>query len=121
MVDNAQPWAKYDLRLPCVQSSSSISDTISLKYHFEGHYELGTDKYTATISYHNDGGNLGVLQAGFGKCGKDSSGNDVLVVPDSCKEVDTSYAPDGTSVHFPLYSPGQPATAGWTETSNGQF
>ena len=127
LVDNAQPWAKYDIRLPCVQSSGSVSDSITLKYHFEGHYELGADKYTATISYDNDGGKLGVLQAGFGKCGKNTAGNDVLIVPESCKEVDAGYkdsedgAYDGSSIHFPLYTPGQAATAGWTETSNGQF
>tara|TARA_B100000925_G_scaffold173756_1_gene130871 strand:+ start:4212 stop:6758 length:2547 start_codon:yes stop_codon:yes gene_type:complete len=127
LVDNAQPWAKYDLRLPCVQSSGAISDSITLKYHFEGHYELGTDKYTATISYDNDNGKLGVLQAGFGKCGKATDGSDVLIVPDSCKEVDVTYKADGdagyddTPVHFPLYNPGQNATEGWTETNNSKF
>jgi hypothetical protein len=127
LVDTSHPaFAKYDIRLPCLQSSGSIGDSVSLKYHFEGQYVLSTDKYTATISYDNDGGKLGVLQAGFGKCGKDTSGNDVLVQPASCKNADVAYKTDGeadygTPVHFPLYEPGQAATAGWAELSGGVF
>lgn len=127
LVDNAHDFAKYDLRLPCVQSSGSISDSITLKYHFEGHYDLATDKYTATISYDNDNGKLGILQAGFGKCGKNTQGLDVLIPPESCKEVDVAYKADGesgyddTPVHFPLYTPGQSSSDGWYETDGGVF
>ena len=127
LVDVAHPaFAKYDIRLPCLQSSGSISDSVTLKYHFEGQYVLSVDKYTATISYDNDGGKLGVLEAGFGKCGKDTSGNDVLIQPAACKNADVAYKTEddvgyGTPVHFPLYEPGQPATAGWTELSGGVF
>jgi len=128
LVDVSHPaFAKYDIRLPCLQSSGSISDSITLKYHFEGQYVLSTDKYTATISYDNDGGKLGILEAGFGKCGKNTDGKDVLIQPAACKNADVAYKTEGeagydaTPVHFPLYEPGQPATAGWTELSGGVF
>ena len=134
LVDTTHAFAKYDIRLPCVQSSGSISDSICLKYHFEGQYVLATDKYTATISYDNYGGKLGVLQAGFGKCGKNTAGLDILISPASCKNADVAYKTEGeagyddTPVHFPLDEPGQGAsftlkklTAGWSESSGGVF
>jgi len=127
LVDVAQPWAKYALRLPCVFSTQMISDSVKLQYHFTGQYDLATDRYTSVISYDLDAGELTILQAGFGTCGKDIDGNDELVPPASCKNVDDNYKDsseggyDGTPLHFPLYSDGQTASQGWAASTGGVF
>lgn len=127
LVDVAQPWAKYALRLPCVFSTQMISDSVKLQYHFTGQYDLATDRYTSVISYDLDDGELTILQAGFGTCGKDVDGNDELVPPASCKNVDDNYKDssengyDGTPLHFPLYVDGQTASQGWAAAPGGVF
>lgn len=127
LVDVAQPWAKYALRLPCVFSTQMIGDSVKLQYHFTGQYDLASDRYTSVISYDLDDGKLEILQAGFGTCGKDINGNDELVPPVSCKNVDDNYKDssengyDGTPLHFPLYSDGQVESQGWAAAPGGVF
>ena len=127
LVSTTDPWAKYALRLPCVFSTQMIDDSVKLMYHFTGQYDLATDRYTSVISFDLNNNTMTIKEAGFGTCGKDADGNDVLVPPTSCKNVDDNYKDssesgyDGTPMHFPLYSDGQTASDGWAVASGGVF
>lgn len=88
--DVNNPWAIYQLRLPCNRITNTETEALNLTYSFTSAYDLFTNKFTGTIGYDipsgmdlviaNDGNKK---QYGFGSCAK-SSGLDVISRPSSC-------------------------------------
>ena len=121
LVDTVNTWASYALRLPCVRSTTDVTDSLSLKYVFSGGYNLATDQFTGKIEYDDSATDMSVLEAGFGNCGTNTAGKDQLYAPSTCKNLDAAHLDssevghDGTDVHFPLFVAGQAAAAGWSD------
>lgn len=88
-VDN--PWAIYQLRLPCNRITSTETEALNLTYSFSSAYDLFTDRFTGSIGYDIPTG-MGLsiaedtnnkLQYGFGSCAK-QNGIDVISRPTTC-------------------------------------
>lgn len=90
-VDN--PWAIYQLRLPCNRITKTEQEALNLTYSFSSAYDLFTDRFTGKIGYEIPTG-MGLsiaedtankLQYGFGSCAK-QSGVDVISRPSTCAD-----------------------------------
>lgn len=91
--DVSNPWAIYQLRLPCNRITKTEAENITLTYSFESSYDLYEDQFTAKIGYQTiqdqklsiaaDANNL---QLGFGTCAK-NGGADTLSRVTSCVDV----------------------------------
>lgn len=91
--DVDDPWAIYQLRLPCNRITNTETEALNLTYTFTSAYDLFTNRFTGTIGYDIPSG-MGLViandvnkkQYGFGSCAK-SSGLDVVSRPSSCVDV----------------------------------
>lgn len=91
--DVANPWAIYQLRLPCNRITSTETEALNLTYSFSSAYDLFDDRFTGKIGYEIPTG-MGLsitedktskLQYGFGSCLK-QNGIDAISRPSTCAD-----------------------------------
>ena len=91
--DVDDPWAIYQLRLPCNRITSTETEALNLTYSFSSAYDLFTDRFTGSIGYDIPTG-MGLsiaedtstkLQYGFGSCAK-TAGVDSISRPSTCAD-----------------------------------
>jgi hypothetical protein len=98
--DVDDPWAIYQLRLPCNRITNTETEALNLTYTFTSAYDLFTDRFTGTIGYDIPSGQGLVIardtvnkkQYGFGSCAK-SGGLDVISRPTKCVDVSSAEQP----------------------------
>ena len=115
--DVSNPWAIYQLRLPCNRITITETEALNLTYSFSSAYDLFTDRFTGSIGYDiiTDMG-LSIAadtsnkkQYGFGSCAK-QNGIDVISRPSTC--VDDSDG--GSAKTVSGWGDGSAITAGGT-------
>ena len=91
--DVSNPWAIYQLRLPCNRITKTEAENITLTYSFESSYDLYEDQFTAKIGYQtiqdqklSIAADTSSLQLGFGTCAK-NGGADTISRVTSCVDV----------------------------------
>ena len=91
--DVSNPWAIYQLRLPCNRITKTEAENITLTYSFESSYDLYEDQFTAKIGYQtikdqklSIAADTSSLQLGFGTCAK-NGGADSISRVNSCVDV----------------------------------
>ena len=97
--DVSNPWAIYQLRLPCNRITKTEAENITLTYSFESSYDLYEDQFTAKIGYQTiQDQKLGIadntngVQLGFGTCAK-NGGADTISTVTSCVDGATATDP----------------------------
>jgi len=98
--DVDDPWAIYQLRLPCNRITNTETEALNLTYTFTSAYDLFTDRFTGSIGYDIPSGQGLVIagdtvnkkQYGFGSCAK-SGGLDVISRPAKCVDVSSAEQP----------------------------
>merc|ERR1719321_155857 len=98
--DVSNPWAIYQLRLPCNRITNTEQEALNLTYTFTSAYDLFTDRFTGTIGYDIPSGQGLVIaedatdkkQYGFGSCAK-TNGLDSISRPAKCVDVTNAEQP----------------------------